>query len=62
MVVLDVIGALVLGGVLGMGVYWIFTNVTFRKEPERYRYEMVRDVDGKWVEKVIDLSDTQKDS
>lgn len=32
------IGALVVTTVLAVGIFWIFSNVTFRRGPKRYVY------------------------
>lgn len=47
------IGALVVVGVVGAGAYWLVTNITFKRQPERYVY--VKNEDG--TETVKDLTD-----
>ena len=40
------IGLLVVAAILGVGVYWLLSNVTFKRQSERYTYmtdESVRD-------------------
>lgn len=37
-------GFLVIAAIVIAGFYWVITNVTFRKQPERYIY--VKDEDG----------------
>ena len=32
------LGALVIAGVTGAGVYWVITNITFKRQPEPYTY------------------------
>lgn len=32
------IGLLVVAAILGAGVYWLLSNVTFKRQPERYTY------------------------
>ena len=32
------IGALVVATVLAVGIFWIFSNITFKKVPTRYTY------------------------
>ena len=52
------IGVLVIAAVLAVGIFWIFSNVTFRRVPERYVYTLdeegnavVVDVNGKILPK-----------
>ena len=33
------IGLLVVAAILGAGVYWLLSNVTFKRQPERYTYK-----------------------
>ena len=48
---LALIGLLVMGSILGFGIYWLLTNVTFKQTPERYT------IDG---DKVHDHTDKLK--
>jgi hypothetical protein len=32
------IGFIVIACVIGTGVYWVLTNITFKRQPERYTY------------------------
>lgn len=57
MIALTLIGAMTIGGVLAYGIVYIVKNVIFNKNMKRYVYEQVRDVDGKWYEKVVDTAD-----
>ena len=34
------IGMVVVATVLAVGLFWIFSNVTFRRVPERYTYSL----------------------
>lgn len=34
------IGVLVVAAVLAVGIFWIFSNVTFKKVPTRYTYTL----------------------
>ena len=36
---LALVGLLVMGSILGFGIYWLLTNVTFKQTPEQYTYE-----------------------
>jgi len=36
---LALIGLLVMGSILGFGIYWLLTNVTFKQTPEQYTYD-----------------------
>ena len=47
------LGALVIMSVVGAGFYWVITNITFKRQPERYIY--VKNDDG--TETVKDLTD-----
>lgn len=44
MAVLDLLGAMVVGGVVVAGLMWLYTNVTFKRQPEPYTY--LKDKDG----------------
>jgi cytoskeletal protein RodZ len=33
-----IIGLIVVAAILGAGVYWLVTNITFKRQPERYTY------------------------
>lgn len=33
------IGLIVVAFILGAGVYWLLSNVTFKRHPERYTYK-----------------------
>jgi hypothetical protein len=33
------IGLIVVAAILGAGVYWMMSNVTFKRQPERYTYK-----------------------
>ena len=33
------IGLTVVAFILGVGVYWLLSNVTFKRQPERYTYK-----------------------
>lgn len=33
------IGLIVVAAILGAGVYWLLSNVTFKRQPERYTYK-----------------------
>lgn len=35
----SLIGLLVMGSILGFGIYWLLTNITFKQVPEKYTYE-----------------------
>tara|TARA_R110000782_G_scaffold9566_7_gene30694 strand:- start:564 stop:722 length:159 start_codon:yes stop_codon:yes gene_type:complete len=39
MMALAIIGITVIAVTVGVGAYWIATNITFKKEPNRYTYE-----------------------
>lgn len=43
------IGVIVVAGVLAAGVYWVLSNVTFKRQPKRYTYS--KDADGNEVVK-----------
>ena len=47
------LGALVIAAIVGAGVYWILTNISFKTTPTRYTYE--KDENGN--EKVKDHSE-----
>lgn len=58
MFVYSIVGIVVIGMVLAMGIFWILSNVTFRKVPQRYTYTLdeegnavVSDVNGKILPK-----------
>ena len=58
MFVYSMVGILVIGMVIAMGIFWILSNVTFRKVPQRYTYTLdeegnavVVDVNGKILPK-----------
>lgn len=36
---LSIIGLLFMGSTLALGVYWIFTNITFKQQQEKYTYK-----------------------
>ena len=48
---LALIGLLVMGSILGFGIYWLLTNITVKQTPELYTYE---------GDKVIDNTDVLK--
>ena len=48
---LALIGLLVMGSILGFGIYWLLTNITFKQVPEKYTHE---------GDKVIDNTDVLK--
>lgn len=52
------IGLIVVAFILGAGVYWLLSNVTFKRQPERYEYKT--DEDG--TECVQDISLKSKES
>lgn len=33
------IGLLVVAAILGAGVYWLMSNITLKRQPERYEYK-----------------------
>ena len=33
------IGFVAVAGVLAAGAYWVMTNITFKRQPERYAYK-----------------------
>ena len=33
------IGLIVVANILGVGVYWVLSNITFKRQPERYTYK-----------------------
>lgn len=33
------IGLIVVAAILGVGVYWVLSNITFKRQPERYEYK-----------------------
>lgn len=58
MFVYSIVGILVIGMILAVGIFWIFSNVTFKKVPQRYTYTLdeegnavVTDVNGKILPK-----------
>lgn len=34
-----IIGLIVVAAILGVGVYWVVTNLSFKRQPERYTYK-----------------------
>ena len=34
-----IIGLIVVAAILGAGVYWLVTNISFKRQPERYEYK-----------------------
>ncbi len=36
---LALIGLLVMGSILGFGIYWLLTNITFKQQQEKYTYK-----------------------
>lgn len=36
---LALIGLIVMGSILGFGIYWLLTNITFKQTPKQYTYE-----------------------
>lgn len=34
-----IIGLIVVAAILGVGVYWLMSNITFKRQPERYTYK-----------------------
>jgi hypothetical protein len=32
------IGFIAVAAVIGVGVYWVVSNITFKRQPERYTY------------------------
>ena len=51
------IGLTVVAFILGAGVYWLLSNVTFKRQPERYEYK----TDESGNEYVQDISLKSKD-
>lgn len=47
------LGALVIAAVVAFGVYWLITNITLKRQPERYTYKK----DEKGHEYVKDTTD-----
>jgi hypothetical protein len=47
------LGALVIAAIVAAGFYWVATNVSFKRQPERYTYE--KDENGN--ERVRDHTD-----
>jgi hypothetical protein len=39
------IGLMIVAAVIGVGVYWVVSNITFKRQPERYTY-MTDTTDG----------------
>ena len=39
------IGFIVVAAVIGVGAYWVVSNITFKRQPERYTY-MTDAMDG----------------
>lgn len=50
------IGALVIASTVGFGAYWLITNITFKRQPERYIY--VKNEDGS--ETVNDMNENER--
>ena len=46
---LNIIGAVAVAAIIGVGVKWLLDNVSFKRQPERYTYE--KDKDGNEVVK-----------
>ncbi len=53
------IGAIVVAGVIGIGVAVIMNAVSFRQTTSRYRYVTTKDKDGNEITKVVDLEDRE---
>jgi hypothetical protein len=51
------IGFIVVAAVIGVGTYWVVSNITFKRQPERFTY--TKDEDGN--EYVRDNTVTTKD-
>ena len=34
-----IIGLIVVAAILGAGVYWLMSNISFKRQPERYEYK-----------------------
>jgi hypothetical protein len=51
------IGFIVVAAVIGVGAYWVVSNITFKRQPERFTY--TKDEDGN--EYVRDNTVTTKD-
>jgi hypothetical protein len=51
------IGFIVVAAVIGVGAYWVVSNITFKRQPERFTY--TKDEDGN--EYVRDNNVTTKD-
>jgi hypothetical protein len=43
MVLIDLIGMLVVAALIGAGVYWVLSNVTLKRQAERYSYTVDKD-------------------
>lgn len=39
MAIYAMLGMIVVAAVIGFGVYWLVSNVTFKRQPERYTYQ-----------------------
>lgn len=57
MIPLTLIGLLIMSGIIGVGIWAILNNISFKKTTERYRYVKAKDEDGNEITKVIDLQD-----
>jgi len=42
-------------------VWYIYKNITFKKQPNRFKYVLVLDEDGNHYEKVVDYSDNYEE-
>ena len=51
------IGFVVVAAIIAVGVYWLMSNITFKRQPERYTYK----TDEAGNEYVQDNSVTSKD-
>jgi hypothetical protein len=40
MAIYAMLGMIVVAAVIGFGVYWLVSNVTFKRQPERYTYQI----------------------
>jgi hypothetical protein len=57
MMPLALIGVLLISLIVGWGVYYLVTNITFKRTTERYKYVSTKDQDGNEIVKVVDLQD-----
>jgi hypothetical protein len=39
MAIYAMLGMVVVAAMIGFGVYWLVSNVTFKRQPERYTYQ-----------------------